>query len=108
MENSEESREVWEKELIDVQHTLTFEEGRRSAQIIAKKLAAAPAPIPDFAHLVMLLLSGCFLVVTFLLLSSDIQHKAPFSVVALATSLCLGVAAFRRSKNRGKHRLPHR
>ena len=101
MEKSKESREEWEKELVDVQHGLTFEEGRRSAQIVAKKLSATPAPIPDFAHLLMLLFSGAFFAATFLLFRTDIPHKTLLGFVALSISISLGIAAFRRSRNRG-------
>jgi len=62
MDDREESREEWEKELIDVQLGVTFADELRQAQIITKKLSASPAPIPDFTHLVMLLLGGTFLV----------------------------------------------
>jgi hypothetical protein len=101
MHNREESREEWEKELIDVQRGITFDEGLRRAQIITKKLSATPAPIPDFARLVMLLLTGAFLVVAFLIFSSDVSHKSALGVAALAVTCCLGVAAFRRRRKQG-------
>ena len=100
MKEIEESRKEWERELIDVQHGVTFDQRLRRGEIIAKKLSSTPAPIPDFAHLLMLLLSGEFLTATFLLLSIDIQHKAVLSLVALGISICLGIAAFRRARNR--------
>jgi hypothetical protein len=49
MPDREESREEWEKEIIDVQHSVTFPEALRSAQIIAKN-SASPAPVQDFPH----------------------------------------------------------
>jgi hypothetical protein len=60
MPDPEESREESEKEIIDVQHGVTFPEGLRRAQIVAKKLSSSPAPISDFAHLVRLVLSRWF------------------------------------------------
>ncbi len=95
MPDQEESREEWEKEFIDVQHSVTFPEELRSAQIIAKKLSATPAPIQDFSHLVRLFISGILLVVGFVVFSSDVPHKTAFGVAALAASCYLGVAAFR-------------
>ena len=95
MGDHEESREDWEKEFIDVQRHYTFADGLRSSQIIAKKLSATPAPIPDFAHLVRLLLGGVFLACGFFLFSSDIQHKTLLGLAALASSCCFGVSAFR-------------
>ena len=97
----EESREEWKKELIDVQRTIGFDEGLRSAQIISKKLSTTPAPIPDFAHLVRLLLSGGFLVVAFLVFSSNISHKIVLGIAILTASCYLGVAPFRWPR---KHR----
>ncbi|MGB8013652.1 MAG: hypothetical protein WCF68_18720 [Terriglobales bacterium] len=101
MPDPEGSRKEWEKEIIDVQHSVTFPEELRSAQIIAKKLSSTPAPIPDFAHLVRLLLSGMFLVGAFLVFSSDISHKTALGIVALAAGCCLGVAAFRWHRKHG-------
>jgi hypothetical protein len=101
MPDPEESREEWEKEIIDVQHSVTFPEALRSAQIIAKKLSASPAPISDFAHLVRLLLSGILLVIGFVVLSSDIPHKTAFGVVILTAGCCLGIAAFRWPRQHG-------
>lgn len=100
MTNHEESREEWEQELIDVQRGVTFDAGLRRAQIITKKFSATPAPIPDFAHLVMLILSGAFLVVAFELFSSSVHHKTLFSILALTASCCLGIAAFQRFRKR--------
>ena len=65
MGDHEESREDWEKEFVDVQRHYTFADGLRSSQIVAKKLSATPAPIPDVAHLVRLLLSVVLLAVAF-------------------------------------------
>jgi len=101
MEDREESRKEWERELIDVQRSVTFDQEVRCAQIVTKKLSATPAPIPDFAHLLMLIFSGAFLGATFLLFSTDIQHKTLLGLVALSVSICLGIAAFRRSRHRG-------
>lgn len=95
MDDPEQSREEWEKELSDVQHSITFSEGLRSAQIIAKKLSASPAPIADFAHLLRLVLSGILLVIGSAVFSSDIGHKTAIGIAALAAGCCLGVAAFR-------------
>jgi hypothetical protein len=101
MYDREESREEWEKEFRDVQRNVTPGDDLRSAQIIAKKLSASPAPIQDFPHLVRLLLSGILLVIGFVVFSSDIPHKAALGVSALAASCCLGVAAFRWPRKRG-------
>jgi hypothetical protein len=101
MDDPEEPREEWEKELRDVQHGITFSEGLRSTQIIAKRLSASPAPISDFAHLVRLFLSGTFLVIGFLAFSSDIAHRTALGVAALAAGCCLGIAAFRWPRQRG-------
>ena len=98
MEDREESHEEWEQELIDAQRGITFDEGLRQAQIVAKRLSATPAPIPDFAHLVMLLLNGVFLVVAFFVFSSDIRYKVELGTAVLMAGCCLGVAAFRRHR----------
>ena len=95
MPDQEESRDAWEKEIIDVQHSLTFPEGLRSAQIIAKKLSTSPAPIQDFSHLLRLFISGILLVVGFVVFSSDIPHKIALGVAALVASCFLGGTAFR-------------
>ncbi len=96
----QESREEWEKELVDVQRGVTFEEGLRGAQIVTKKLSVSPAPIADFKHLVMLILSAVFLAIAFLVFSSDVPHEITFGVASLAVSCCLGVASFRLGRNR--------
>jgi hypothetical protein len=101
MPDREESREEWEKEIIDVQHSLTFPEEMRSAQIIAKKLSTSPAPISDFAHLLRLLLSAILLIGGFVVFSSEVPHKVALGVASLAASCCLGVAAFRWPRKRG-------
>jgi hypothetical protein len=101
MSDPEESREEWEKEIIDVQHSVTFPEELRSAQIIAKNLSASPAPIQDFSHLVRLFLSGILLVVGFVVFSSDIPHKIALGVAAMAASCFLGSTAFRWARKRG-------
>jgi Na+/H+ antiporter NhaD/arsenite permease-like protein len=90
-----ESREEWEKEIIDVQYSVTFPEELRSAQIIAKKLSASPAPISDFAHLVRLLLCGILLVIGFVAFSTDVPHNRALGIAALAAACCLGATAFR-------------
>ena len=95
VDDREQSRKEWEKEIVDLQRGVTFDAGLRRAQIITRKLSAIPAPIPDFAHLVRLLLSGILLVIGFVVFSSDIRHKVALGVAALAASCCLGVAAFR-------------
>jgi hypothetical protein len=96
MHDGEESREEWEQEILDAQHGVTFDEQLRRAQVITKKLSATPAPISDFHHLMMLLLSGVALAISFLIFSSDISHKSVFGLMSLVVSLFLGVAAFRR------------
>jgi hypothetical protein len=101
MHNLEESREEWEKEFVDVQRTITFDQGLRSVQIISKKLSATPAPISDFAHLLMLLVSGGFLVAAFLVFSSNVSHKVILGIAILSAGGYLGVAAFRWPR---KHR----
>ncbi len=101
MPDREDSREEWEKEIVDVQHSVTFPEELRSAQIIAKKLSASPAPIQDFSHLVRLFISGILLVVGFVVFSSDSPHKIALGVAALAGSCCLGAAAFRSPRKPG-------
>jgi hypothetical protein len=101
MDNREQSRQEWEQELRDVQRNVTPGDDLRSAQIIAKNLSASPAPIPDFPHLVRLLLSGVLLVIGFAAFSSDIPHKFALGVAALAASCCLGLAAFRWPRKRG-------
>ncbi|MFZ0481288.1 MAG: hypothetical protein WAL71_19265 [Terriglobales bacterium] len=95
------SREEWEQQFIDVQHSLGPAEGLRASQIIAKKLSASPAPIRDFAHLVRLPLSGIFLVGAFLVFSSDISHKTALGLAALAAGCWVGVAAFRWPHKQG-------
>jgi hypothetical protein len=90
----EESREGWEKEIIDVQRSVTFPEGLRRAQIIAKKLSTSPAPISDFSLLVRFLLSGILLVIGFAAFSADVPHNTTLGVAALAAACCLGASAF--------------
>ena len=94
------SREEWEQEFIDVQHSLGPAEGLRASQIIAKKLSVSPAPIPDFAHLVRLLLSGMFLAGAFLIFSSDTSYKTALGLAALAAACYLGITAFRSPRRR--------
>lgn len=101
MDNREQSREEREKKLIDIQHGVTFAERLRSSEIIAKRLSASPAPTPDIAHLVRLLLSGVLLVSAFFVFSSDVPHKAAVGLASLTASFCLGVVAFRRHNKRG-------
>jgi hypothetical protein len=100
MPDREESREEWEKEMIDVQHSVTFPEEMRSAQIIAKKLTTSPAPIPDFVHLVRLLFSGVLLVIGFVAFSADVPHNTTLGVATLAAACCLGASAFRWPRSR--------
>jgi len=101
MRDHDESREEWEKELIDVQRGITFDQGRRRAEIITRKLSATPAPIADFAHLVMLLFSAALLVVAFVVFSSDSLHKTRLSIAIVAASCGLVVGAVRwRRKQR--------
>jgi hypothetical protein len=85
MPDREESREEWEKEIIDVQHSVTFPEALRSAQIIAKN-SASPAPVQDFPHLVRLLLSGILLVIGFVAFSANVPHNTALGVAALAVA----------------------
>jgi hypothetical protein len=101
MKNQEQSREEWEKELSDVQRNVTPGDDLRSAQIIAKRLSASPAPIADFAHLVTLLISGALLVGAYLVLSSELSHRMVIGLAVLAASVCLGIAAFWRRNKRG-------
>lgn len=101
MTEHEESREEWQQELSDVQHSVTFPEGLRSAQIISKRASASPAPIPDLNHLVRFLLSILFLGIGFLIFSSEIAYKMAFGMVALAIGCCLGITAFRWTRRRG-------
>jgi len=101
MTEREESREEWEQEISDVQRSVTFPEGLRSAQIISKRASASPAPIPDFNHFVRFLLSGVFLGIGFLIFSSEIPYKTAFGMAALAIACCLGIAAFRWTRRRG-------
>ncbi|MGB9073998.1 MAG: hypothetical protein WCC22_15280 [Terriglobales bacterium] len=101
MNDPEESREEWEKEISDVQHSIAFPEALRSAQIIAKRLSSYPAPIPDFTHLVRLLLSPVLLATGVLVFSSDIPHKTPLGVAALVAGCFLVVSAFRWPSKRG-------
>jgi hypothetical protein len=89
------SREEWEKEVRDVQHGLTFPDGLRQLQIIAKRASASPAPIPDFAHFVRLLLSPVLLATGVLAFSSDIPYKTPVGVAALIAGCFLVFSAFR-------------
>lgn len=95
MDDHEESREEWEKEFVDVQRHYTFADGLRSSQIIAKKLSATPAPIPDFAHLVRLLLSVVLLAGGFLIFSSHIPHNTVLGLAVLAAGCFLAISAFR-------------
>jgi len=100
VDDQEQTREEWEKEFVDVQRHYTFADGLRSSQIVAKKLSATPALIPDFAHLVRLLLGGILLVIGFIALSADIPHNTALGVAILAAACCLGAAAFRWTSKR--------
>jgi hypothetical protein len=93
--DNREPREEWEKEFREVQRNVTPGDELRSAQIIARRFSASPAPIADFAHLLRLVLSGILPVVGFVVFSSDIPHEIALGVAVLAASCCLGVAAFR-------------
>ena len=95
------SREEWEKELRDVQRNVTPGDDLRSAQIIARNLSATPAPIQDFAHLLMLLLGCILLVMSFGVFFSNIPHKTALGIAVLAASCCLGVSTFRWPHKRG-------
>lgn len=101
MHNREESREEWESEFREVQSNVTPGDELRSAQIIAKKLSISPAPIPDFSHLVRLLLSGVLLVVGFIAFSANIPHNTALGVAVLAAACFLGVSAFRWPRKHG-------
>jgi hypothetical protein len=100
MPSQEESRKEWEKEIVDVQHSLTFPEELRSVQIIAKKLSSTPAPIPDFAHLMRGILGGVLLPAAFAIFWSDTPHKIWFGVGTLAAACYLGITAFRLKQKR--------
>ena len=100
MDDQKQSREEWEKEFIDVQRHYTFNDGMRSNQIIAKKLSATPAPVPDFAHLVRLLLSGILLVIGFVAFSANIPHNTALGVAILIAGCCLAITAFRWAAKR--------
>ncbi|MFZ3263094.1 MAG: hypothetical protein WA172_03775 [Terriglobales bacterium] len=95
MPAQEESREEWEKEIIDVQHSVTFPEELRSAQIIAKKLSSTPAPIPDFAHFIRGILSSVLLAGAVAILSSNVPHKIWLSLGLLTAGIGVGATAFR-------------
>src|ERR1022692_973539 len=95
MPSQEESRKEWEKEIIDVQHRVTFPEELRSVQIIAKKLSSTPAPIPDFAHVIRGLLSGVLLALALAILSSSVPHKMWLGFALATAGVCLGTTAFR-------------
>jgi hypothetical protein len=96
-----ECREEWEKEIRDVQYGLTFPDGLRQLQIISKGASASPAPIPDFAHFVRLLISPVFLATGVLAFSSDIPYKTPIGVAALIAGCFLVFSAFRWPGRRG-------
>ena len=100
LDDQEQSREEWEKEFVDVQRHHTFADGLRSSQIVAKKLSATPAPIPDFAHLIRLLLGGILLVIGFIAFSADMPHNTALGVAILAAACCLGATAFRWTSKR--------
>jgi hypothetical protein len=100
VDDQEQSREEWEKEFVDVQRHFTFADGLRSSQIVAKKLSATPAPIPDFAHLIRLLLGGILLAVGFIAFSADIPHNTALGVAILAVACCLSATAFRWTRKR--------
>jgi hypothetical protein len=89
MDHGEQSREEWEQEFKDVQHSVGPAEGLRASQIIAKKLAATPGTIPDAAHLIRGILGGALLVGAFEILSSGVANRAWFGIAALAAGLCL-------------------
>jgi hypothetical protein len=100
MDHRVKSREDWEKELVDVQHGVTFTDGLRRAQIISEKFSASPAPIPDSAHLFRGLVSGVLLAVAVVILSSDVPYKVWLGGAALMAGCCLGATAFRWERKR--------
>lgn len=99
MERQEQSREEWEREFIEVQHSLGPAQGLRASQIIAKKLSASPAPIADVFHLIRLILSGVLLVIGILVFSSNIPYKQWVGSATLVGACYIGIAAF-RGKNK--------
>jgi len=101
MDDREESRQEWEKEIREIQQGVMPAQGLRRAQIIAKRASASPAPIPDFAHFVRFLLSAALLVIGFLVFSSDIPHKTTLGAAVLVAGGCLAVAAVRWPRKRG-------
>jgi hypothetical protein len=98
MNEREKSREEWEREFTDVQRGVTPGEWLRADQIMARKLSASPAPIPDFAHLVRAVLSGVLLALAIAIFSSNIPHKMWFGLAALVAGCCLGTTAFQRKR----------
>jgi hypothetical protein len=99
--DQEESREEWEQEIRDVQRSITFAEGLRASQIIAKRASVSPAPIKDVSHLVRFVLSPIFLALGFVVFLSSIPYKIVFGVAFLVLGSYLGVAAFRGHSSRG-------
>jgi hypothetical protein len=95
MDQREKSREEWEREFREDQYNIIPADGSRVGHIMAKR-SSTPAPIPDVAHLLRLLLSGILLIAGFVVLfSSDTPHRAVLGVASLIASLSLGVTAFR-------------
>jgi hypothetical protein len=93
MPDSEESREDWERELVDLQRGITPAEGLRRSQILTKKLSATPAPIVDLAHLLKFLFGVVFFVISFLAFSSGIRYGSAFAGLAFIVGCYLAIAA---------------
>ncbi len=88
----EESREEWEQGLREMQQSITPAQGLRAAHQVAKR--SSGAPIPDFAHLVRLVLGGALLALGIVALSSRIPYRVALGAAALIAGCWLGSAAF--------------
>ena len=100
MDQRDKSREEWEREFKEVQHSVTPGQWLRADQITAQKLSALPAPIPDFPHLLRGLLGLALLAFAFLIPLFEVPHKVWLCAALLIAGCCIGLTAFRWRRGR--------
>jgi len=97
MDRREQSREEWERELIEGQYNVLPADGSRVGHILAKK-SSSPGPIPDAAHLIRGISGGAVLVAALEILR--FAHRAWLGIAALAAGICLLVSSVRWKSKR--------
>jgi hypothetical protein len=97
-----ESREEWEQGLREMQQSITPAQGLRAAHQVAKR--SSGAPIPDFAHLVRLVLGGALLALGIVALSSRIPYGSPSARPLSLPAVGWGPLRFAGNTNRDEPR----